>query len=874
MMEFSARTATILWLVLAVLWTPSAAGSQAAPADGIAALLRRLEQAAASGDLAALLALGDPAISRPSFEDFAVTLTQPAPTRVVMNERDRSPLAGRAQRLIVEIFTERGMEAQLGTWRVDVSPGAGNADPWRIAAVSRLSIVTGLYRLSLNTAKEYDVRDLTLRGPDLALEMRSGRAFTIDTPDGPTGMVLLGRGRMQFTPPDPAEKTQVRIFSGADALAADFDAAFLRFAPGEFTARVDPASLTPRAVDAGDARSATAFFNEQIGHSLQIDLSDLSRHRWSLSPSFGDLIAELSTRRFGTLTYARSAADAEDVTVFDRKRRRNISVYASAEKLAERGRFYSEDDLVDYDVLAYDIDATLTPERCWIEGSARLKILIRSGGVSSLTFRLAESLAVRGVYSPEFGRLLHLRVVGQNSLIVNLPEVLPRDSELWLDVVYSGQVPPQTFDREAVQLGRESVAEPVYIPLEQRFLYSNRSYWYPQSSVTDYATANLRITVPSDYDVVATGDPVPPAPTSAGDARRRKTYVFNAARPARYLAMIVSRFTRLESSRISAGGTDVALYVRSTPREAGEVRDMGDKAAAVFKFYASLVHDAPYPSFTLALLESDRPGGHSPPYFAVLNQVVVGSRFAWRNDPVNFEHYPTFFLAHEVAHQWWGHAVGWKNYHEQWISEGFAQYFAALYAENERGGNVLANLLRQMRQTAIAASSQGPIYLGYRLGHIQGDDRIFRAVIYNKAAMVLHMLRRLVGDDAFFGGIRGFYEEWRFKKAGTDDFRRAMEKASGRDLNRFFETWIYSGTIPHVKFSYRVTGGDAIVRFDQRAHPVDVAITVIVTYATGAIENVVIPIADPLTERTLPLKGKVRSITANSDNAALVEIEK
>ena len=119
---------------------------------------------------------------------------------------------------------------------------------------------------------------------------------------------------------------------------------------------------------------------------------------------------------------------------------------------------------------------------------------------------------------------------------------------------------------------------------------------------------------------------------------------------------------------------------------------------------------------------------------------------------MSFDDYPTFFLAHEVAHQWWGHAVGWKNYHEQWISEGFAQYFAALYAEKDLDASVLPNMLRQMRRTAIAQSTQGPIYLGYRLGHIRADERVFRSIIYNKAAMVLHMLRQLVGDEAFFAG--------------------------------------------------------------------------------------------------------------------------
>ena len=115
-------------------------------------------------------------------------------------------------------------------------------------------------------------------------------------------------------------------------------------------------------------------------------------------------------------------------------------------------------------------------------------------------------------------------------------------------------------------------------------------------------------------------------------------------------------------------------------------------------------------------------------------------------------------------------------------------------------------MMRQMRKWAIDETDQGPISLGYRLGHIQGDSRIMRALVYDKGAIVLHMLRRLVGDDVFFRGLQRFYRASRFRSAGTVDFQAAMEAEAGRPLDRFFDRWIYGSTLPRLNFSYRVDG--------------------------------------------------------------------
>jgi hypothetical protein len=899
-------TSRLLTAVACVLTLALPLGAQTPapipPLDGVGTLLDSLRVGLIAADEAALLAtLSDEA--SPDALQFTRDLVQPGVDiiRALVVERDRRELEGESldngHSLTVEFYTETASRARIVTARVDVvRPEAGDASAWRVVSAEQLTDIEGLYRLALNVASPYTAANLTLNSEDLEISLPSGTVFEVDSADGVTGLVLLGRGTMRFAPRLESEQTQMRIFAGTDALDTEFDSAFIRLSPTEYERQVPRSALQPTVASQNETAAAQAMFAEETPKSYSLDLGDLSPEVWYLLPQTGDFVAEVRTRDHDTLTFARTIGQAEDVILFDRLNTRTIALYASEAKLQTRGRFYTEDDAADYDIIDHALDANIrfisgprTPRFPYIEGTSRLTLRVRTHLLATLTLRLANELNVEGIASIEHGRLLYLRLRDQNSVIVDLPSGLPEGSELTLLVAYSGPLRNETLDNYAVVQGEVRADARVitndnifpFYPPEPNLLLSSRSYWYPQGPVSDYATATLRISLPEGYGAVASGElqsqslVARSAEDESDGVPAMHTSVFRASTPIRYLSVIVSRLDHISDSRVTlpvAPGEDVTsiiLSIDANPRQDSEARNLVGQASDILQFYSELMGVAPYSSLSIALVESGTPGGHSPAYATMLNQPVPGTPFRWNNDPAAMPDFPEFFLAHEIAHQWWGQSVGWKNYHEQWLSEGFAQYFSALYAEHLHGNDAFDDMIQEMGRWALRESDEGPIYLGYRLGHLRREGRVFRALVYNKSALVLHMLRRLVGDEAFFGGLRRYYGEYAFSKAGTDDFRRVMEAESGLELSRFFERWIYSAGIPRVQYSTAPGPAGTIVRLEQLDGPIyDIPVTLDATYSDGRTESVTVSLTDRTADVTLT-GGAIRRLDVNADGAAL-----
>jgi hypothetical protein len=687
---------------------------------------------------------------------------------------------------------------------------------------------------------------------------------------------------LKFSPPDPAEQLQLKIFSFRSSFVTDVDTVFVRVNPVEYARRVNAESLIPTAVDPDDLAKARQVFDEYAPKTYNLDVRAMTSERWSLEPTFGSLVVEFRTSRHGWVTYTRSPAEPEDISLFDRAGSHNICQYSSATKPGVRSEPFSDDDGAAYDVEHYALDLAFDPARTWVNGRSALTLRLIESLTNTVTIRLAQAFTVATVASPEFGELVALRVIGQNHLLIGLPANVKAGDRLTLEVTYAGRLPPQLIDGDGMDTSPDQQTppnqddQPIVTP-EPRFMYSQRLQWYPQGLVSDYATADLRLTVPAEYQIVATGKQIGSSASAAvGSLGATRTAQFVADRPVRYLACLISKLIPVgraiaqvpgvapAAGDVLAPATNVSIEVLSTSRMVGRNRQTAAKAADILSFYAKTIGEAPYPNLTVMTLEDNLPGGHSPAYLIALHQPLPSTPYNWAGDPVAFDNqYPPFFLAHELAHQWWGQAVGWQNYHEQWLSEGLAQYFAVLFAAEDRGPALLQSIMGTMRSASQPLLGQGPISLGYRVGHIRNDPRVFRSILYNKAAVVLHMLRRFIGDDAFFKGLRRYYSEWRFKKAGTDQLQAAFEAETPLKLDRFFQQWIRGFTLPKIKVASRMEPDlkTGVITIEQTGDVFDFPLTVVLQFADGRTEERTLKVIGPAFEERVPVTSPLRRVT-------------
>lgn len=386
---------------------------------------------------------------------------------------------------------------------------------------------------------------------------------------------------------------------------------------------------------------------------------------------------------------------------------------------------------------------------------------------------------------------------------------------------------------------------------------------------SDKATVEWTVRTPAGYRVIANGELQEETP-EPGDAARPAmlTTRWKSLRPLYTGVMVigVARFAQYELGRTACGLGELPGCVAQSVWIAPDVRDYMPgpfaRAGDIVALFSRLA--GPYPYEKLAHVQSSTRYGGMENASAIFYADNIYRRHTMSEG----------LIAHETAHQWFGDAVTTREWPHVWLSEGFATYFAALWTERSQGDSAFLADLRAMRETVLKAkvSVEKPV-----VDESLSDLRfVLNSNVYQKAGFTLHLLRREVGDSAFFRGIRAYYAKYRHGNALTDDFAREVEATSGKKLDWFFDQWMRRPGFAELTAGWRWEGGrkTLLVTVSQgtRFPPYRVNLSVDVTDARGKVQRVrvTIPAARVATVPVaIKLDGAPRAVVFDADATLL-----
>lgn len=308
------------------------------------------------------------------------------------------------------------------------------------------------------------------------------------------------------------------------------------------------------------------------------------------------------------------------------------------------------------------------------------------------------------------------------------------------------------------------------------------------------ATITFNITAPAREEVVANGK-LDHVETTAGGQR---TWTYSEGVPIPPYCMIVSvgHFARLEPPQHTV--TPLSYYV---PQSEKDLALKGfAPAIPTLQFFTQTVASYPYEKLAL-IVGATRFGGMENSSAIVFTSNLF-------NRPSSARMSATYgvpagnvsLIAHEIAHQWFGDSVTESTWSDIWLSEGFATYFAGLFVQRFEGEEAFQVYMKDAAARVFAHEKERRTPIVDRDTESLMD--LLNANSYQKGAWVLHMLRSSLGDDAFFRGIRKYYEGHKHSTASTEDLRVALERASMKPLHNFFARWVYDTGHPQYELTW------------------------------------------------------------------------
>lgn len=440
------------------------------------------------------------------------------------------------------------------------------------------------------------------------------------------------------------------------------------------------------------------------------------------------------------------------------------------------------------DVEHYVFRVELNDSADGVHGEAEIRIRFRK---PTTTF----FLDLAGPNPDGTGMTVRIVAMGQQSLnftqqndklTINLPASVSTDQVLTFTVRYAG------IPKDGLIIGKNKFGDRTFFADH----WPDRGHqWLPCiDHPSDKASVEWIIVAPAHYRVIATGRMLEEMPMPNG--RKLTRYREPAPVAVKVLAMGVAAFAVEEDGMVDSIAQTTWVY----PQNARDGFHDFEPGLPVFKYFQEKI--GPFAYQKLAHVQSKtRWGGLENAGNIFYNESsVTGKR------PLDQ------LIAHEAAHQWFGDAVTEDDWHHVWLSEGFANYFANLYLEHAFGLERLKEEMRKERDQVINYFRRNPNPVIDTT--IQQINKVLNTNVYQKGCWVLHMLRREIGDEAFWKGIRSYYGRYRNDNVMTAQFQQEMEQAAGQDLSGFFNQWLYHGGHPKLAVTWQQKKRAAALRIE------------------------------------------------------------
>ncbi len=381
--------------------------------------------------------------------------------------------------------------------------------------------------------------------------------------------------------------------------------------------------------------------------------------------------------------------------------------------------------------------------------------------------------------------------------------------------------------------------------------------WHPRLLGGD-CRFELSALVPDDFTAIAEADQV-----EEHDSPKGRRFLFRFSQPVAAIHLVAGPY---ELTTTPFGdGRELNTYFFPEDREL--VARYRDQTLEYLARYQKLLGDFPYRHF--AVVENRLPTGYAMPTFTLLGQAVVRLPFITATS-----------LGHEVLHQWFGNGIQVNYAGGNWC-EGLVTYLADQTFAAEKGEGVEFRKEQLVKyQSYVPANNSFALkdFMDSDGGTTDRDRQHRRAVGYNKASMLFHMLRLQVGDGPFFAGLRDFYQRLRYRPAGWDDLETSFETAAHQELGPFFRQWLDRADLPALTIDAprnAENDGQPELRFTLTQHtatPYHLTVPVTVTSEGGTIRKD-IEVTDKQTEVAIPLTAPAEKVVVDANYDLMRRLE-